>query len=44
MTLQIDRPFHLVVNDVDKEDYPKTIDTVAGKLRKGRLFVTDNLI
>jgi predicted O-methyltransferase YrrM len=37
-------PFDIIFNDIDKEGYPGTIDTVAQKLRKGGLFITDNLI
>ena len=37
-------PFDIVFNDIDKEGYPDTIDLVAGRLRKGGLFITDNLL
>jgi caffeoyl-CoA O-methyltransferase len=37
-------PFDIILNDIDKEDYPSTIDPVAAKLKKGGLFITDNLI
>ncbi len=39
-----DGPFDIVLNDIDKEDYPNTIDPVAARLRQGGLFITDNLI
>jgi caffeoyl-CoA O-methyltransferase len=39
-----DGPFDIILNDIHKRDYPKTIDLVADKLKKGGLFVTDNLI
>lgn len=39
-----DGPFDIILNDIDKADYPKTIDLVAAKLKKGGLFVTDNII
>ncbi|MEA2031901.1 MAG: O-methyltransferase [candidate division Zixibacteria bacterium] len=39
-----DGPFDIIFNDIDKENYPKTIDLVAPRLRKGGLFITDNLI
>ena len=39
-----DGPFDIILNDIDKEQYPETIDIVAPKLRKGGLFITDNLI
>lgn len=37
-------PFDIIFNDIDKEDYPETIDIVAPRLRKGGLFITDNLL
>jgi len=39
-----DGPFDIILNDIDKEGYPDTINTVARKLRKGGLFITDNVI
>lgn len=40
----LDGPFDIILNDIDKQDYPKTIDLVAARLKKGGLFVTDNTI
>ncbi len=37
-------PFDIILNDVDKEQYPRTIDLAAGLLKKGGLFITDNII
>jgi predicted O-methyltransferase YrrM len=37
-------PFDIVLNDIDKEGYPETIDLVAPRLRRGGLFITDNAI
>jgi len=37
-------PFDIILNDIDKQDYPKTIDLAADRLRKGGLFITDNTI
>lgn len=37
-------PFDIILNDIDKQDYPRTIDLVAPLLKKGGLFITDNLI
>ena len=37
-------PFDIIFNDIDKDDYPKTIDLVAHRLKKGGLFITDNLL
>lgn len=39
-----DGPFDIIFNDIDKQDYPKTIDLVAPRLKKGGLFITDNLL
>lgn len=36
--------FDIILNDIDKKDYPATIDLAAARLRKGGLFVTDNVI
>jgi predicted O-methyltransferase YrrM len=37
-------PFDLILNDIDKEGYPDTIEPVKQKLRPGGIFVTDNLL
>ncbi len=37
-------PFDIILNDIDKQDYPRTIDLAADRLRKGGLFITDNVI
>jgi len=36
--------FDLIFNDVDKEDYPRVLRLVPQKLRKGGLFITDNVL
>ncbi len=36
--------FDIVFNDVDKEDYPRVLRMVAPHVRKGGLFVTDNVL
>jgi predicted O-methyltransferase YrrM len=36
--------FDIVFNDVDKEDYPRVLRMVSPRLRKGGLFVTDNVL
>ncbi|HWR83385.1 MAG TPA: O-methyltransferase [Candidatus Deferrimicrobium sp.] len=41
---RLDGPFDIILNDIDKEGYPGTIDPVAERLRPGGLFITDNLI
>jgi caffeoyl-CoA O-methyltransferase len=38
------REFDIIFNDVDKEDYPRVLHLVAPRLRKGGLFVTDNVL
>jgi predicted O-methyltransferase YrrM len=38
------REFDIIFNDVDKEDYPRVLSLVAPRLRKGGLFVTDNVL
>ena len=37
-------PFDIILNDIDKEEYPKTRDLAARLLPRGGLFITDNLI
>jgi len=37
-------PFDIIFNDVDKEQYPETLDFAIPKLRKGGLFITDNAL
>ena len=41
---KLEGPFDIILNDIDKIDYPKTIDLAASLLKKGGLFITDNLI
>jgi caffeoyl-CoA O-methyltransferase len=36
--------FDIIFNDVDKEDYPRVLRLVGPRLRKGGLFVTDNVL
>src|SRR2546425_6958188 len=36
--------FDVIFNDVDKEDYPRVFRLVLPRLRKGGLFVTDNVL
>jgi predicted O-methyltransferase YrrM len=36
--------FDIIFNDVDKEDYPRVLRIAPSKLRKGGLFVTDNVL
>src|SRR6267154_2083902 len=36
--------FDIIFLDVDKEDYPRAFRLVAPRLRKGGLFITDNVL
>lgn len=36
--------FDVIFNDVDKEDYPRVLRMVSSRLRKGGLFITDNVL
>jgi len=36
--------FDIIFNDVDKEDYPRVFRIAIPRLRKGGLFVTDNVL
>ena len=38
------KEFDIIFNDVDKEDYPRVLRLVTPRLRKGGLFVTDNVL
>jgi caffeoyl-CoA O-methyltransferase len=37
-------PFDLVFSDIDKEDYPGSLPTIAARLRPGGLLIADNLL
>jgi predicted O-methyltransferase YrrM len=36
--------FDIIFNDVDKEDYPRVLRMVSNRLRRGGLFITDNVL
>ncbi|MGA8865917.1 MAG: O-methyltransferase [Candidatus Sulfotelmatobacter sp.] len=36
--------FDVIFNDVDKEDYPRVLRLAPPRLRKGGLFITDNVL
>ena len=36
--------YDVIFNDIDKEDYPRVIKLALPRLRKGGLFVTDNVL
>ena len=37
-------PFDLIFNDINKRDYPASIDVIAAKLRRGGVLIVDNLL
>ncbi len=37
-------PYDIIFNDVDKEDYPKVFKLAVPRVRRGGLFVTDNVL
>ena len=37
-------PFDIILNDVDKEQYPECFDLAIPRLRRGGLFITDNVL
>ncbi len=41
---EISGEFDIIFNDIEKEDYPMVIDKAYRKLRKGGLFITDNVL
>jgi len=40
---QVEGEFDLIFNDVDKQDYPKVFRLAVPRLRRGGLFITDNV-
>lgn len=40
----IDGNFDIIFNDIDKETYPRVIGAAYGKLSKGGLLITDNVL
>ena len=36
--------FDIIFNDIEKEDYPPVVDKAYAKVRKGGLFITDNVL
>jgi caffeoyl-CoA O-methyltransferase len=41
---QLKGPFDIILNDIDKIDYPRALETAIPRLRKGGIFVTDNVL
>ena len=38
------REFDIIFNDIDKEDYPRVLTLAGSRLRRGGLFITDNVL
>jgi caffeoyl-CoA O-methyltransferase len=38
------QPFDIIFNDVDKQDYPRVFRLAVPRVKKGGLFVTDNVL
>ena len=38
------QPFDVIFSDVDKDDYPRVLRLAVPRLKKGGLFVTDNVL
>lgn len=41
---EFDGPFDIILNDIDKEDYPRAFDLAVARLKKGGVFITDNVL
>jgi predicted O-methyltransferase YrrM len=41
---QTEEEFDIIFNDIDKEYYPLVVDKAYKKLRRGGLFITDNVL
>jgi len=41
---QPNEAFDIIFNDVDKEDYPRVFNLAVPRVKKGGLFVTDNVL
>jgi O-methyltransferase len=37
-------PFDIILNDIDKESYPASVEVAVPLLRSGGLFITDNTL
>ena len=37
-------PFDIILNDIDKEQYPRALEIAIPRLRKGGIFITDNVL
>lgn len=41
---QSEGPFDIIFNDIDKADYPRSLTLSLPKLRRGGLFISDNVL
>lgn len=41
---QFDGPLDIIFNDIDKDQYPQAFDLAIPRLKKGGLFITDNVL
>ena len=41
---KFDGPFDIILNDIDKEQYPDAFELAMPRLRKGGIFITDNVL
>jgi len=37
-------PFDIILNDIDKEDYPRALELAIPRLKSGGLFISDNVL
>jgi predicted O-methyltransferase YrrM len=44
MLREIDGPFDIIFNDIEKQDYPASLPVIAGKLRPGGVLIIDNML
>lgn len=41
---ELDGPFDIILNDIDKHDYPRAFDIAMRLLKPGGIFITDNVL
>ena len=41
---RFDGPFDIILNDINKEDYPEAFDIAIPRIKQGGLFITDNVL
>ncbi len=41
---RFDGPFDIILNDIDKEGYPEAFDLAMPRLKRGGIFITDNVL